>query len=266
MVGIVGCGAIGSSLAHALEKPDFSKMFRIAGLCDLEPAHARRLAKQLKKNAPILPLSELIQRSHIVIEATSVSAAPAIVQRALQKGRTVVALSVGAILPFAQKLRRWVRNGRLQIPSGAIGGLDAVKAARHGGLRRVTLTTRKPPLSLKGAPLLKTKRFNLDRLKRPVTLFRGNAAQAIRAFPQNINVAATLSMAGLGAHKTRVRIIADPAIRRNIHEIEATGAFGRLNFRMENLPSKQNPKTSVLAVFSALTTLEQLAQNWHIGT
>lgn len=257
MVGIVGCGAIGSSLAHALESRPLAGLFQIAGLNDLQTERADRLSRQLRRRTPVLALSRLIDRSQIVIEATSVASCPAIVTQALKRGRTVIALSVGGILPFAKKLQHWIGTGKLLIPSGAIGGLDAIKAARYSGLKRVTLTTRKPPTSLRGAP---------KNLRRPVTLFRGTAAAAIRAFPQNINVAATLSLAGLGAQKTQVRVIADPATRRNIHEIEAEGKFGRMTFRMENLPSRQNPKTSLLAIDSALATLEQTARHWRVGT
>ena len=133
-----------------------------------------------------------------------------------------------------------------------------------GRLRSVMLTTRKPPSALTGAPGLK--RRSLRGLRRPLTVFSGPAARAIKMFPQNINVAATLALAGLGAGRTRVRIIADPRVRTNIHEIEVIGSFGRLTVRTDNRPSATNPKTSELAILSALATLQQLAFPWRVGT
>lgn len=208
----------------------------------------------------------LIRRSDLVIEATSASAAGAIVTDALTAGRRVIAMSVGGLLPLVARLPRLLaRGGELHVPTGAIAGLDAIKAARCGRLRRVTLTTRKPPRALQGAPGLRHP-SRLRALTRPVTIFSGPASRAVKQFPQNINVAATLALAGLGASRTQVRIIADPTVRRNVHEIEAVGSFGRLTVRTENVPSARNPKTSELAVLSAQATLQQLASPWRVGT
>jgi len=221
----------------------------------------------LRGSIPVLPLMMLIRRSEIIVEAAAAAAVPAIASRALAAGRTVLAMSVGGLLPLRDRWARLARRGgRLLVPSGAIGGLDAIKGARLGRLRRVTLTTRKPPHTLRDAPGVARRRLRVTRVTRPTILFDGPASRAVRAFPQNINVAATLALAGLGPARTRVRIIADPTVRRNIHEIEAVGAFGRLVVRTENHPSAGNPKTSELAILSALATLQQLAQPWRVGT
>lgn len=255
-VGIVGCGTIGSALGVALQRPPLAGAFRVVAVCDADPARAAALARRLRGPVAVLSLAMLIRRSDFVLEAASASAAPTIVPRALTARRTVLAMSVGGLLPIAGRLRALCRRGgRLLTPSGAIGGLDAVKAAQLGRLDRVTLTTRKPPAAL-----------GLRRLTKPRTLFRGPAARAVKAFPQNINVAATLALAGAGPSRTEVRIIADPAVTRNCHEIEAVGAFGRLTARVENRPSRENPKTSQLAILSAQATLAQLASAWRIGT
>lgn len=245
-------------LARALQRPSRRRAFTLVGLHDRDPGKATQLARLLRGRVPVLPLSMLIRRSALVIEAASAAAAPAIVARALRARRDVLAMSAGGLLPRAARWRRLAaRGGRLVIPSGAIAGLDGIKAARCGTLRRVVLTTRKPPAAFPGIPRGR---------RGPVVLFRGSAARAVRCFPQNINVAATLALAGLGATRTRVTIIADPAVRRNIHEIKAEGSFGRLTVRVENIPSRQNPKTSELAILSALATIQQLAHPWRVGT
>lgn len=250
---------MGSVIATALQRAPLAHAYTIVGLHDQDRARASRLARQLRGRIPVLPVRSLIRRSDVLVEAASVQAAKQIVPRALRARREVVAMSVGGILPLAGRLPSLTRRGgRLWIPSGAIAGLDGIKAARLGPLKRVTLTTRKPPRSLQGA--------SGARCLAPITLFRGSAAQAVRLFPQNINVAATLALAGLGATRTEVRIVADPTIRRNIHEISAVGSFGRLLVRAENVPSRQNPKTSTLAILSALAALAQLARPWRVGT
>lgn len=254
-------------MARALGRPPLARHYRLVGLCDQNRAAADALARRLPSHPPVFSLAMLIRRSDLVLEAASAAAAPAIITRALAARRRVLAMSAGGVLRLAHRLETLTRRGgELLIPSGAIAGLDGLKAARTGGLQRVTLTTRKPPQTLAGAPGARRHRARLARLTRPLTLFRGTAARAVTAFPQNINVAATLALAGLGAARTQIRIIADPTITRNIHEIEAVGRFGRLTVRTENRPSPQNPKTSELAIESALAALGQLPQRWRIGT
>ena len=263
----MGCGAIGSALAAALQRPPLARSFQLAGVHDLDRQKASTLAHRLRGGISALPLDMLIRRSDLILEATAASAAGHIVTRALAARRDVLCLSVGGLLPLSRRLPTLTRRGgHLYVPSGAIAGVDAIKAARLGTLRRVTLTTRKSPASLMDAPGARRFRARLRRTTHPITLFHGTAAQAVRQFPHNINVAATLALAGLGTARTKVQIVADPRVRRNIHEIEAVGSFGRLTVRTENIPSVQNPKTSELAILSALATLHQLAHPWRVGT
>ena len=266
-MGIVGCGAIGSTLALVLQRPPWVSSFQLVGVHDQDLKKARALARRLSGRIPVLSLTALIQRSRLLVEATSAAAAATIVRQALRARRTVVALSVGGLLPLQRRLASLTREGgRLLIPSGAIAGLDAIKAARLGGLRRVTLTTRKPPRTLMDAPGARRLRARLLTTRRPLELFRGSATRAVEAFPQNINVAATLALAGLGSARTEVRMVADPSVHQNIHEIEAVGAIGRCRFRLENRPARANPKTSQLAIWSALATLHQLTEGYRVGT
>jgi len=128
------------------------------------------------------------------------------------------------------------------------------------------LTTTKHPQGLKGAPFILENNIDLDSLKEKTLLFEGSADEAARAFPANVNVAASLGLAGLGAEKTRVRIFADPQASRNIHEIMVEGAFGKFTCCIENIPSPSNPKTSFLAALSAVATLRKITEPLQIGT
>jgi aspartate dehydrogenase len=152
------------------------------------------------------------------------------------------------------------------LPSGAIAGIDAVKAAKIAGIDSVTLTTSKPPYSLKGAPYLEEKGIDLDSIEKETVIFEGSALQAVKAFPKNINVSALLSIAGSGFGDTKVRIITSPEYNRNIHEIRLESKAGTFTFRAENVPFPSNPKTSYLAALSAMAALGEYLSGIRIGT
>ena len=177
-------------------------------------------------------------------------------------------MSVGGILQHYKELLILAKekNARVFIPSGAICGLDGLKAASCGKINKVTLTTKKPPQAFLGSPYLLKRKIRLDNIKEDTVLFEGNALTAIRAFPQNINVAATISIAGIGPEDTTVRIVASPHITRNIHEIEIESESGIISTRTENVIHPDNPKTSYLAVLSAQAALRQILEPIKIGT
>lgn len=263
-VGLIGCGAMGRTLARTLQKR-FRRQARLIGVHDQDPAQAQRLASSLTPPVPVLSLDRLIARAGLLVEAASPKAVAQILPKALAKRRPLLVMSAGGLLDRPTLLRRFQKQGiPLYLPSGAIAGIDGIKAAAVGTLSSVTLQTRKPPLSFTGSPGARGVR--LDRIRRAVVLFEGPAAVAVRLFPQNINVAATLALAGLGARRTRVRIIADPAARGNLHEVEAAGSFGTLRARTENRPSPANAKTSQLAIQSAVATLERILGSFQLGT
>ena len=176
-------------------------------------------------------------------------------------------MSVGGLL-LTSSWRTPARRsrGKVYIPSGALAGLDGVKAVAVGRIRGIRLTTRKPPRALAGAPGLRHRRIRLDRLRRPVVVFDGTPRDVIRAFPQNTNIAAALTLAaGVSTTRPRIRIVADPTVRHNIHELDVEGDCGRIRCRIESGPSA-NPKTSELAVRSAVATLGRLFDQIQIGT
>ena len=237
------------------------------GVCDRDPQKAQQLIRRLSGPVPILTLEQLVHRSDLLIEAASASAAQELLSKAVARRKALMILSSGGLLQHTGLLRRAAaRKVPVYLPSGALVGLDGIKAASMGRLKSVTLTTRKPPSSFAGAPGVTRRKVRLSDIRTPRVLFQGSASRAVEDFPQNINVAATLALAGIGAKHTRVRIIADPAVRNNVHEIEAVGSFGRFAAVTENRPSPENPKTSQLAVLSAVATLNQILQPVKAGT
>ncbi|MDD5771829.1 MAG: DUF108 domain-containing protein, partial [Candidatus Omnitrophica bacterium] len=212
-------------------------------------------------------LEDLIRRSDLVIESSRAGASWGIVSRSLSAGRKVMVMSVGGMVGHMDEICRLsdMNNAMVYFPSGAISGVDALKAAGIAGIKKVVLTTRKNPRAFKGVEYVE-KNFKLSGLKKEKVLFSGSASEAVKLFPQNINVAAVLGLAGIGIRKTRVRIIACPAVNKNIHEIEIRSAAGDIFTRTENVLHPQNPKTSFLAVLSAIATLKQILQPVKIGT
>jgi aspartate dehydrogenase len=265
-VGVVGCGTIGSALAHAIER-EHRRTARLVALHDRDRAQALTLQRTLRSRPPIVSLAALIRRSRLVIEAASGAIASEVARAALRANRDVLIMSTGGLLAS----RSWLplvrsSRGRLYLPSGALAGLDGVKALAVGKIRRIRLTTRKPPSALAQAPGVRTKRLRLDRLRRPRLLFEGSPREVVRAFPQNTNVAATLSLASGTADAMRVRVVADPTITTHRHEIEVEGDCGRIRCDIASRPSSRNPKTSEVAVRSALATLREILEPVRIGT
>ena len=267
-VGIIGCGTIGQELSRACQKK-FSDEVSLDAICDADVARARKLQKELKVPKPkILSLDEIIKHSDLVIEAASMAASYEVAKKALSQGKDVLVMSVGGLLGKEKEIFRLAKAHRccLYLPSGGVVGIDGLKAAGIGKIHRVTLTTRKPPHGFEDAPYVIKHGINLKNLKEEKVLFEGNAASAVKGFPKNINVSATLSIVGIGAKRTKVRIIATPLMLVNVHELYVVGDFGSFYTRTENFPSEQNPKTSRLAVLSAVATLERILKNVKIGT
>ncbi|MFH0764635.1 MAG: aspartate dehydrogenase [Candidatus Omnitrophota bacterium] len=265
-VGIIGCGTIGSEIARAC-RDRLKESAELAAICDADGNKAAALNKTLNKKARVLKLNELINKCDFVVEAASAKISADILKRCVKGGKGCLVMSVGGLLGHEKLLRSARSKGvRVYIPSGAVCGIDGLKSASIGKVESVTITTRKPPGGLIGAPYLTEKGIDVSGLKEETVVFEGTAADAVKGFPKNINVAAVLSIAGIGSRCTGVRIVADPNCSNNVHEIEIIGEFGRITTRAENIPSKTNPKTSALAIFSAIATLEGALSSVRVGT
>ena len=263
-IGVVGCGTIGSQICLAIDQGKIAA--ELVAVADMDGIKAQQIVGQLRNPCEILLIPELVRRADLIVEAANQSVVSSLVEMVLDQGKEILIMSVGGLLPLDWVWDRLQDSGsRLYVPSGAIAGLDAVRAANMARIESVTLTTRKPPRGLKGAPYCVEKNINLDALDRETVIFEGSAQEAVRAFPKNINVAATLSLAGVGPERTRVRIVADPALKSNIHEIEIVGESGKIVTRTENVPSTFNPKTSYLAVLSAIAALQGITSPFKVG-
>ncbi|MFC1624583.1 aspartate dehydrogenase [Candidatus Omnitrophota bacterium] len=256
-IGIIGCGTIGRAVIEFIQKKLKNKA-RIVALCDIDSKKVNGLSRKIKPRPIICDIESLIKKSDLIIEAAGVNVSERVARCAVLHKKDVLIMSTGGLLKKAANLFKKARakGCNIYIPSGAICGLDGLVSASAGKIKRVTLTTRKPPRGLRGASYFKTK--DIKNIKKETIIYDGNAEDAIRYFPKNINVAATLSLSGIGAKRTSVRIITAPEYKKNIHEVEVEGEFGRLFARTENTPSRENPKTSQLAIFSALSKLKEV--------
>jgi aspartate dehydrogenase len=266
-IGLVGCGAIGTEIAKAIDRGDISA--ELVAVSDRSSKCAEQLIRSLENKPVKADIIELADLSDIVVEAASQSAVPVVAEAALRKGKSLMIMSVGAMadIELYREIRKLATDhgAKVYIPSGAISGLDGLKSASVGVIRKVTLTTTKNPANLEGAPYIEQNKINLGSLQEPTLVFEGKAADAVKAFPANVNVAATICLAARKGD-VRVRIIADPQIKVNRHEILAEGDFGRISTKVENVPSPKNPKTSYLAALSAIATLRSIVEPIKIGT
>lgn len=253
MVGIVGCGAIANIITNfALEG---KLQVELKYFYDRDLERAENLASQIDAKV-VLNVEDMLENVDVVIEAASPQAVRDTIPSILEKGKSVIIMSIGALMDnklkenlidIAQK-----NHAKIYAPSGAIVGLDGIKAASIGHIHKATMITRKPPRSL-----------NIETEEKKI-LYEGKASEAVKKFPVNINVAAALSIAcGIDVD---VKIIVDPAVDRNEHEVYVQGDFGEFTTINKNLPCSINPKTSVLAAYSAIKLLNSLNENFLVGT
>jgi len=252
-VGIVGCGAIGSEVARAA-----SAMTEVTELWlfDIDP-DAPALLKSLPRTHIAASAADLLRHVDLVVECANKGVVQTVVRDALATGKKAMLMTIGALADDAlrEELTGLARKhgGKIYIPSGAVMGVDGVKAAAAADLKSVTLVTTKPPAGLD------------KKLDRWTLLFSGPAREAVQRFPKNVNVAATLSLAGLGFDQTHVQVAVDPLATRNSHKVIIEGNFGRARIEVENLPSPTNPATSYLASLSAIAMLRRILSPIEIG-
>lgn len=269
-IGIIGGGVIARLILDEIRNGSLRDLEVVALLGRSPGSRAKPLADACGIRF-VTRLDDMIaQRPSVVVEAASHEAVRAYAAPLLEAGISVVLLSGGALVDDALRagLERRAAEHRalLYVPSGGIGGLDALKAACAAGAEAVEIAVTKPPAAWKGIPYVERSGIDLDGLTAPVTLFDGTAREGVPHFPANVNIAAVLALAGIGFDRTRLKVVADPALRFNTHYINIRGATGLISIKFESVPSPDNPKTAMLACYSALAALKQLVSPARYGT
>jgi aspartate dehydrogenase len=263
-IGLAGLGAIGMAIARRLDMGIPGLLLVAAAARDNSAAQARLAANGIA--ARMVAAAALPEHCDVIVECAPAAAFRSIAEPAIEAGRTLVALSAGALLDRMELLDRAHQTGaRILVPTGALIGLDAVRAAAEGSIGSVKLVSRKPPSGLVGAPYLERHGVSLAGLTEPVKLFEGSAREGVRGFPANVNVSAALALAGIGPDRTRLEIWADPGISRNIHHIEVEADSARFAMTIENVPS-ENPRTGKITALSAIACLRGLVSTLRVGS
>ena len=265
-IAVAGFGAIGLEVARTLDAGALPGL-ELAAVAARDLDRARERCADFRAPPAVRPAGELPELADVVVECAPAAAFPHIARPALEAGRTLVCVSVGALLDHFDCVDlAAARGGRILVPSGALLGLDAVQAAARGEVEEVRMVTRKPPAGLDGVPWLLDQGIDVHAFRKPTRVFDGTAREGARCFPANVNVAAALGLAGVGPDRTRLEIWVDPTVTRNTHEISVEAEAARLHLRIEGVPTEANPRTGRLVAPSVLATLRKLTSPLVVGT
>jgi aspartate dehydrogenase len=263
-VGIAGLGAVGLEVGRRIEAGIPGLVLTAVSVRDVEKA--KRNLPAVGSRVAVLPNEALAETCDLVVECLPPALFRAVASSAIERGRLFMPLSVGQLLENWDLVERARETGaRILVPTGALIGLDTVRAAAEGTIHSVTMITRKPPRGLEGAPYLVEHGISVKGLNAAKKVFDGSAREGARGFPANVNVAAALSLAGIGPDKTRLEIWADPALERNTHRIEVDADTASFSMAIENVPS-ENPKTGRIVALSTIATLRGLVAELKVGT
>jgi aspartate dehydrogenase len=264
-LGIAGLGAIGRVLARKINDGGIPNIV-LSGICTRDRRKAEVFLKEIGCRAPLLEMAELAAASDAVVECAPAAVFAEIAVPVLSAGKKFIALSAGQLLrhPELVPLAR-EHGGQIIVPTGALIGFDAVSAAAEGDITSVTMITRKPVNGLMGAPYLARNGIDISNLAAPRCVFRGSAREAAAGFPENVNVSAALSLAGIGPDRTTIEIWADPNVKRNMHRVVVEADSARFEMAIENVPS-ENPKTGRITALSVVAVLRKMVSPLRVGT
>lgn len=265
-IAVIGAGAIGSALVKYVSENMTDKISAV-NVFDMRSHKSEELADRYPHATAFSSAEEASEGAALIIETAQGSAVGELMELAIERKKDLMVLSVGGLLGRMSFAERMEQLGlKLILPSGAVAGIDAVKAARIAGIEELEITTRKSPASLEGAPYLAENDIDLALVDAEQVVFDGSAREAIEAFPKNINIAVMLSIAGIGPERTKVRIIVSPKFTTNSHQVRFKGPAGEVVTTTWNVPSPENPKTSYMASLSAMASLEGYFSYRKVGT
>ncbi len=261
-----GLGAIGMAVVRRVDAGQLPG-FVLTAVSARDQARARDRIAGLSRQPALVPLAELADHADVVLESVPARHFAEIAEPTIEKGRILMPLSVGQLLGHMHLVERAKATGaRILVPTGALLGLDAVRAVAEGVVDSVRIVTRKPPRGLVGAPHLVKHGISVEGLTEPLRVFEGSARDAIIGFPANVNVAVALSLAGIGPDRTRIEIWADPAVTRNVHTIEVRSDSSDLSMTIANIPSEENPATGKVTALSAIAALRRMTAPIVVGS
>lgn len=265
-VGIGGLGAIGMKIAQALDAgiPGLA----LAAVSARDQLAATRRLVAFVNVPPVVPLEALAEHADVVVECAPAAVFDAVAIPAVEASRIFMPLSCAALLSRAGLVERAEETGgRIIVPTGALVGLDAVRAAAElDGIRSVSMTSVKPPRTLKHSPFLIAKGIDVNSFERSTKIFEGSARQAAEGFPANVNIVAALSLAGIGPDATQVAIWVNPNAERNVHTVEVDATSTRFSMTIEGIPSAENPSSGLLPPLSAIAALRALTGTFRVGS
>ena len=263
-VGIVGLGSVGRAVARAIEET--LDGYRLTAVAARRQEPAREFADSLPSRPAVLPVAGVADACDLVVECAPAAIFPEIAEPVIEQGKTLLVLSVGALLDAWHLVERARETGaQILVPTGALLGLDAVQAAAEGEVHSVRMITRKPARGLQDAPHVLARGLDLTALTEPVQVFAGTAREAAVGFPANLNVSVALALAGVGPDRTTVEIWADPELTRNTHEIVVEADSASFSMTIANVPS-ENVKTGLITALSAVALLRKRVSALQIGT
>ena len=264
-IGIAGLGAVGRVLVKKIHQGAIPNIV-LAGISTRDRTKAQSFLKEIGCGAPLLDIGQLASVSDAVVECAPPAVFPEIAVPVLSAGKKFIALSAGQLLRHPELVALARENGgQIIVPTGALIGFDAVSAAAEGDIDSVTMITRKPGTGLIGAPYLARNGIDISNLTEPLCVFRGSAREAALGFPENVNVAAALSLAGIGPDRTAIEIWADPSVKRNTHRVMVEADSARFEMAIENMPS-ENPKTGRITALSVVAALRKMVSPLRVGT
>lgn len=264
-VGICGLGAVGMPLARWLDGGVTGITLAAVSAANIERAKQR--VAEFNEPPAVVPMEQLPELSDIVVECAPPEIFAELGEATLRAGKIFMPLSVTSLLPRMDLVELAKQNGtRIVVPTGAIVGLDAVRAASYGTIYSVVMKTRKPPKSLRDAKFVVEQGYDLDRLTEPMMLYSGTVAEAASMFPANVNIAVALAFAGIGPEKTLYEIWADPGVERNSHTVAVDADSTRFEISIAGVPTEETPGTGKLTPLSVMATLEGLVTPFRVGS